>query len=233
MPSYAHRRSPVYYWHPTRWIKSVEAHVPHKVLRDMINRVRFGAVVPPSDSAIYVDPAEVRFEYTGGARLRLRRHDSARVVGGDWDRHRSEIGETIRMKSCRMRFFEGADWEDTPMYQRMLRQIGEGKKPDGCASVEDLRRRFAGIDLLKARTLAEGRFLNREELPENFRREHGGILLHVARDGTLLRSGGAGHRFAIARLLNLPEIPAQIGAIHREAVDNGVLASLRRTSRLA
>ena len=89
------------------------------------------------------------------------------------------------------------------------------------------------IDLLKARTLAEGRFLNREELPENFRREHGGILLHVARDGTLLRSGGAGHRFAIARLLNLPEIPAQIGAIHREAVDNGVLASLRRTSRLA
>ena len=36
-------------------------------------------------------------------------------------------------------------------------------------------------------------------------------------------------RLAIAQILELPEIPVQIGAVHRDAVKKGLYAPLRRS----
>jgi hypothetical protein len=61
-------------------------------------------------------------------------------------------------------------------------------------------------------------------MPEHFRRAHGGILIHPGREGTLLRASGGMHRFAIARSLDLPEIPAQPGVVHPQALYMNILA---------
>ncbi len=228
-PEAVYHRARSFYWHPARWRKSIENQVPQKVVRDWINRARFGAVVPPSDAAIFVDLADVAHIYDKPrGRFELRRRDSARVIAGNWDLARKELGEDSRLVSCRMRFQQGADWEETPCWIRMAGELERGRQPDGCADLDDLRARYAALDRVYEETRDRGRLLLREELPACFRREHGGILVHLARDGVLLRSGGGGHRFAIARLLELREIPVQIGAIHIDALRNGHVARLRR-----
>lgn len=70
-------------------------------------------------------------------------------------------------------------------------------------------------------------------MPEQFcRRAHGATLVHVGHDGACLRSGGGGHRFAIANILDLPETPAQLGVIHPDAIADRHLERLR-ASRFA
>ena len=44
-----------------------------------------------------------------------------------------------------------------------------------------------------------------------------------------MRASGGMHRFAIAKILDLPEMPAQLGAVHREAVRRNLLPPLRRS----
>ena len=159
----------------------------------------------------------------------LRRRQSGDVIGGDWDLHRSPVEENTKLASCRMSWEPGADWEQTPIYRRMLDEIAQGKAPDGCRTPEDLRERYRTLDRIFEETRARGRLLNMCELPEYYRREHGAPLVHVARDVALLKSGGGAHRFAIARILNLPEMPAQLGAVHVEAVRNDLLRGLVRS----
>ncbi|WP_239479954.1 hypothetical protein [Actibacterium sp. 188UL27-1] len=107
-----------------------------------------------------------------------------------------------------------------------MKQIAAGERPDDLRSEADVAARYARLDQMFEETLARGRFLLRRHLPECFRDEHGGVLIHIGRDGTCLRSGGGIHRMAIAKILNLPEMPAQIGAIHPDAIRDGHLQRL-------
>lgn len=208
--------------------RAIEAQVPRKVCRDIVNRIRFGAAAPLSDMTIYGVPREItEFYAPGGGYPRLRRQQSGMVLGGDWDLRRTDVEGNIKMISCRMRWEGGADWRDTPIFQRMLDEIAAGEAPDDCKSPEDVAARYVALDRVFAQTRERGRLLTRSELPGHFRREHGGVLLHVARDGTLLRAGGGQHRFAIAKILDLPEMPAQLGVVHRDALRSGVLDRLR------
>lgn len=210
--------------------RAVEAQVPRKALRDLWYMLRYGRFAPWSDEAIFVAPREVLHALVTPPRdMRFRRQNSGGVVPGDWDLRREDIEGNIKLQSCRMRWQQGAEWPETPIYQRLVREIAAGKRPDGCATLAEVNARYALLDEVFAATRFLGRLLTKDELPDQFRREHGGVLLHVARDGTCLRSGGGAHRFAIAKILDLPEMPGQIGAVHPGALENGHLARLRQS----
>ncbi|WGW05225.1 hypothetical protein [Tropicibacter oceani] len=207
--------------------KILEAHVPQKAVRDVWYWLRYGRKAPASDSAIFVRPGDVTHSLAHHDTLgHFRRQNSGRVIGGDWDTHRDDVERNTKLRSCRMRWEQGADWHETPIYKRMLAEIAAGRAPDECRSAEDLDERYAMLDRVFAETRFRGRLLTKEELPDHFRREHGGILVHVARDGTCLRRGGGAHRFAIARILDLPEMPAQVGVVHPKAIEDGHLQRL-------
>jgi hypothetical protein len=60
---------------------------------------------------------------------------------------------------------------------------------------------------------------------------HGGeINCAVDRNGTLLKTDKGNHRFAIARLLGLKEVPIQISVIHSRQLE--VIRALGETSAL-
>ncbi len=216
--------------HPLNWARDIEAHVPQKALRDWWNRVRFGPDAPLSDECIYVRPKDVHFGYdrTQGKR-RLRRQESGLIVNGDWDLSRFPLDEHLKLVSSRMRYVEGLPWDRTPLFQGMMRDVSKGHTPDGCASPADVIARYETLDRVFDEVQRRGRLLTRAEMPEYFRREHGGILIHLGRDGTFLRASGGMHRFAIARILDLPEIPAQLGVVHPQALHLNLLAPLRRS----
>jgi len=213
--------------------RSLEAHVPIKALRDVVNRVRFGPEAPLSDECLWIDPRKITHSYrpdpkSGTAPL-FRRHASGKVVGGDWDRSVIALGQNPKYKACIARYRDGVPWEETGLYEEMLARIKRHGSFDGLRSFEDIERRYATLDKVAQDARRTGRLKARRELDGSyFRREHGGVMAHIARDGTLLRGGGGQHRFALAKALDLPLIPVQLGVIHRNAFEAGILGDLRK-----
>lgn len=215
---------------PGNIFRSIEAKVPQKFLRDMINRARFGTEAPLSDEALYVPLGDVHATYAPGKGApHFRRTHSGQVRGGDWDLSVKPLVDTVKYLACKAHFVDGKDWADTGIFERHLEIIARNGQSDGCRTLEDLKRRYGRIDALFAETQATGRFRPRCDLPSYFRREHGGVFVHIDRDGRAIRRGGGEHRFAIARILKLPEIPVQPGVIHASAVRDGHIQRLRRS----
>ena len=216
--------------HPANWTRAIKAQVPRKALRDLVNRLRFGPDAPQSDECLWVAARDVAHFYkpdpARGA-PRLNRHHSGQVRPGTWDMSRLPWTTDAKLESCRLHFQDGVAWRDTPIWARLTREIAEGRTPDDCHSEADLAARYDALDRLYDEMSRTRTLRPRRDLPEHFRREHGGILVHLARDGTLLRASGGMHRMALARLLDLERVPVQLGVVHPLALDHGHLQRLR------
>lgn len=222
-----HFMSPALY--PRNWSRALKAQVPRKTARDVWNRLRYGAAAPLSDECIHIDPRAIRLRYLrakGGPAL--TRQKSGMVLGGDWDLCRGSAENETKYISCHLHFIDGQEWAETPIYQRLLREIEEGHVPDDCPTPAALKGRYAALDRFWAQIKSTGGLRPKTELPDYFRREHGGIYVHIARDGALLRSSGGAHRLALAQLAGLDRIPAQLGVIHPIALKDGWLDYYRK-----
>ncbi|MGR3270725.1 hypothetical protein [Thalassococcus profundi] len=211
--------------------RAVRNQVPRKTMRDIYNRLRYGAGAPLSDETVWLPLAEITRGYrpdpAKGAPV-LRRRLSGMVLGGDWHLSSAPLEPSEKDVSCRMHFIEGRPWEETPIWERHTGEIARGHSPDGCRTIDELRGWYARRDAAFRAIRRAGTLTAAAALPDRVRREHGGILVHIGPNGTYLRSGGGAHRFAIAQLLGLTYIPVQVGVVHRDAVLSGEYAKLHK-----
>ncbi|MDA7427502.1 hypothetical protein PGB28_03455 [Primorskyibacter aestuariivivens] len=217
---------------PENLFRTLEAKVPQKFLRDIKNRVLFGPDAPLSDEPLYVRPRDITLRYvtasSTGAPLFRRRH-SGLVKGGDWDLSVEPMRHGPKYRACHARWIEGKNWEETGIYDLHLDRIARKGVSDECRTLEDIKARYERLDHLFEQVRREGRLRAISQIDSYFRREHGGVFVHIDRHGRPLRYGGGEHRFAIAHILNLPEMPVQPGVIHLEAVRGRHLERLRRS----
>ena len=214
---------------PKNIARALRNQVPRKAFRDLRNRLTFGADAPLSDETIWVPIDRVTHAYTPGkSGRRFRRRHSGKVLGGDWHLARTPLSPSEKDISCQMHYVDGVPWEETPIWARHMSELASGHHPDGCRNVDELRAWYAQRDRVFAEIKKAGVLSPMALLPDRTRREQGGIFVHVAPDGLFLRSGGGAHRFAIARILGTPYIPAQVGVVHRDALSSGIYASLHR-----
>lgn len=182
--------------------------------RDWENRRRWGRDAPRWGQRIWIDP-----RMCNEATIRVfTRADSGRILGGSWDRETVSAEDHWKARTARLHWEDGVPWEETGAYEGMLRLIAERGRPvDGCSTLSDVVRRYGRLDALFERMRRERRLLTRSELPGVSFREYQGVYVHVGRGGVLFGRGGI-HRFMIARLLGLSRVPAQLGAVHSDAV---------------
>lgn len=209
--------------------KAIGAGVHIKAVRDITNRLRFGPDAPKSDELIWVRTKDVTDWYkpdpANGAPKFRRRH-SGMVAAGDWDLSRKPLGSHMKLNSIRDHYLRGEPWQQTKLFDWMMQQIAENGQIDTCRSKEDLIARYERLDRIYDEAQRTGTLRPHGSVNAT-RGEHGGILVHIARDGTPLRDGGGMHRFAIAMVLDLARVPAQLGVIHPQALKAGVLTDLR------
>ncbi|MGX9357365.1 hypothetical protein ACS3SW_19970 [Roseobacteraceae bacterium S113] len=214
------------------WRRAIEAQVPAKALRDLGNRLRYGRAAPLSDELLYVDPMAIKAHYLPDAAKgapRFRRPMSGLVKTGDWDLSVGPTGAGPKFRAVVAHFRDGVPWDETGLYDEMLARIAAKGEEDGCRSLDDIKARYAALDRVADAVRAAGGLLPRAQMPgQYFRREHGGVLVHIGRDGAAIRTGGGQHRFALAQALGLPEMPVQVGFVHAQAVANDALAAYRR-----
>ncbi len=202
--------------------------VPQKALRDMLNKMRYGPDAPLSDERIFIDPRKVTLQYKRHKGYRWRRRHSGQMRSGDWDLWTTALQDNRKFRAVWDHFRKGVSWEDTGIIDSMMSSIKKQGVFDGCRTRQDVIDRYARMDVLYEVIKATGQLQSMEDRPEFFRREYDGIYVHIDRNGDAMLAGNGNHRLAIAKTLELSVVPAQLGVIHPQAVEKGVLQKLRR-----
>jgi hypothetical protein len=194
--------------------------------RDVANAVRFGLAAPRKHQTIYVDPRRVVHCVKDPARFNDTSF-SGQVLDGDWDQPGVLCAETVVARWVRARI-NGATWREAGAYDGMLKAISERGRIDGCSNLDDIVARYERLDELIRWLKSGNEFLRENKVRKRYFRECAGVLVHVGRNGELLHGAKGNHRLAIAREIGLRWIPAQVGVVHRKAVESGAFRALTR-----
>lgn len=187
------------------------------LFRNIGNTVRYGKGSPSTGDRIWICPRDIDFEVTG-----LYRHQTGLVI--DWcvikNKKISKVEDSFKYRACYEHWVNGASWSSTGIYDFMLGLIDQRNAPvDGCSCLEEIVARYKMLDELFFKIKKENSFMTRDEiLGLNSGKEFGGVYIHLDEDGALVFGGGGYHRFAIARILSIPVIPAQIGVVHKDQI---------------
>ncbi len=174
--------------------------------RDCLNLLKYGKDAPLTRQRIFVDPAEITTIVQ--PHEIFRRHDTAKVVGGDWDVNVAPLAEEKMYKTVCGRFVEGLSWEES---YKKYRDI----------TAHTPERGFVW-DAMYHCLKSGGTFKTREELGgTKWNRERGGVCIHIDRNCNPVFGCDGFHRLVIAQILGIKCIPAKIGVVHAEAVKNG------------
>jgi hypothetical protein len=179
-----------------------------------------GPVTPRPLELLHPHPAEIR---EGLWRLDLlaelgvshQRYLLGLVRDGDWDLARYPLSELGIFEAVRQRFVDGVPWDEIPYYREMRRSVLAGEPRFKYRTIDDLPRQWRRIEALYARIAREG-LRTQGEL--GTRRPWDEVVVAIGREGRPLFLNGR-HRLAIARVLDLPEIPVLVGVRHRAWVD--------------
>lgn len=177
------------------------------------------------EKLLWVSPEEIQHSFTCLERHQLEKFGG--VYSGPWD---TAIGRTEELPyyiSFKKHFLRGIDWEDTEYYQDKIDQLRETGSTDRHGSTSDLEERLRFLDRLAERIQSEGYKTQRELLAERPSEtadlnndapepELNEIGVCIARDGTLIRDASGAHRFYLARILGIEEIPVQVRIRHKK-----------------
>ena len=152
------------------------------------------------------------------------------VVGGDWDREYSKLKDYDIVYSLKNHFKYGGNWSETDFYSRAKECIDEETDWQGrreLNSIEQLEHYLDKIDNLYNLIKSNG-YENQRNIPNNdsyhiptlLAYERHEVTVNVARDGEFMLEDGW-HRLAIAKALNLDEIPVRIKADTKNGGRNG------------
>lgn len=232
MQSYPSLRNPLW----KLWEGYVLAYV---TLQSWRVAARYGRRGRPDPLRVaYVDPDRIRYlieengypEQTRGESVFPTpkfKHAGA-VRGGDWDRSRRRFVETDIYRSFSAHFRYDVPWEETVFFRRVVSHIEAGTTMWGCTTRAEFERRCAELDQLYDAIASRGYRSQRALLEDSAevpadRRERSHIIrlvndeltVCVGRDGELLFADGR-NRLAIAKVLELDEIPVWIMARHEQ-----------------
>ena len=146
------------------------------------------------------------------------------VLGGDWDRQLKWFENGIVFRSFRNRFIKKKNWTDTVYHTFAIEMISENGHYKGYSKPNELKQRYKKLDELFNNISEYGYQTQREldsieslsvhrhlHLPPEMRE----VTVDISRSGKMLWRGGA-HRLAIAKILNIEEIPVRINVRHKE-----------------
>lgn len=197
-------------------------------VRDTANRIRYGAHAPKVAECIWVRPADIERCICKMPDTINRRSASGRVI----DFNAAHIAyrvleETSQFRACHRRWCDHVAWEQTEEFAAMLEKIRLTGRSMRFRSETELRGRYRVLDKIYDE-VSRTRFLRtRKQIsPLNFR-EYGGVQVAIDPDGRpVLGKSGGFHRIALAKILKIDVIPAELGLVDVNAV--GKLEPYRR-----
>ncbi|WP_380678634.1 hypothetical protein [Salinigranum sp. GCM10025319] len=207
-------------------------------------RTRYGRAAPRVDRLIRIDPADVDHLLSPHFWNRVSIY-TTHVRGGEWDRNYTDEqvilsgrheGMTIPsligfdnylfFRGCTEHFDEGVPWEDTELYGRILENRDlYWDRYDSKAAIDNT---LAELDRLYDSMTTDG-YLQQGEIRGGDERSlafhdtrsqpvYHEIAVDIGRDGEVVFDDGK-HRFVVARVAGLSDIPVRVLVRHEEWQD--------------
>ena len=195
-------------------------------LRDIHNRLRYGAGAPRYAELIWVDPSSIKTALVLPAPV--ARYGSGRVVRQFPDASvapRVPVQDIDKIAACLEHFSGGVSWHQTRFIRSHAVELADRMGWSRSVAVDFLVNRFSCYDDLYEQIKTEGQMRTRQELRRRNFREEGGVVVHLGPDGELFYGKCGNRRFAIALALGLQTIPAIPGYVHVDSLSR--LAELR------
>ena len=180
--------------------------------------IRYGLRAPRLFESVLVDPRQVSSWVSLGEPLW---RGSGLIRGGTWHESAEPIETNATLRYARMRFVDRMDWEE--IYEQLV--AGRGAPTAEMMAVARLGDprpavREAAADRLRwfdelFSSVSRSRRLEARSSVAGWRfREHGGVCMHFGLSGRPIFGARGNHRFAIAYLLQLSQIPVVVGLVH-------------------
>ncbi len=155
---------------------------------------------------IYIDPSEI--EYTSGKIFSKRR---GWVVDGEWDQNGDRYMNRTFASAIEQRFIEGLDWEETVLADKY-----QGQKFDRrSTAIDRLYQNIRENSYKSQRQLLqqdpEAAWVSLNDAMHPLANE---IAVDIGRNGELLWNICGQHRLAIAKILDIDQIPVQVFRRH-------------------
>lgn len=190
------------------------------VHRDRENRAVFGSAAPRTAELIWVDPKKINFYLEDLPEGLSIRRISGRIV--DFERrglHFSPLEDLVQVKSSLMHWRDGLPWEKTPDFTRGMSRVKLLRAGIRRNTKSAILRRYRKLDELYRRIEQERVFKTQKQLKRWNFREYGGVQVGIDAAGRFAIMRGSGlHRVTIAKLLDLPYIPAMVGLVDVNAI---------------
>lgn len=198
--------------------RSKPTRLRHRV-HDSLARFRHGHHAPRRAERVWVSPQQCN-EYIKKRMLGRFGRKKGKVLSGNWDQWTLPLADHPKLRIAYAHWIDGVAWEHLGVYDDLYESIKKQGRQDQCQCWEDVIQRYETLDQIYS-VIAETR-----RLPPHWEisgtlpspREPNGIAIHINRFCEPVLGGEGEHRFMIARLLNLPYIPARIGLIHPYAL---------------
>ena len=169
-------------------------------------------------STIRIAPDRIDRMMTSGEEL-YREYTPGCVVGGDWDERTEPFAESVHYRGLKQHFVDGLPWHETELYQSAVNRE-PGSYYHGCETVADVEERMAYLDSIY-QSMEEHGYLSQRELRRRDNEESSStppelqeVRVDIDRHGEPIFDDGR-HRFAMAKLLDIDEIPVIIIGRHR------------------
>jgi len=193
--------------------------------RDLNNRFRHGPQAPAYAEAIVVPTAECvahTSELPGPGY-------SGSIYSGPWPFPDMPVFGLTSIRFCLRHWGDGLSWEATGAYAYAERRIREKGSINGCRHMHEVVARYRRLDAIFNTVRRDRRLRRISELQDGRLRAHGDIHMHIGPDGEPVFGGFGCHRLAMAMVLELPSIPAQVGCVHIDGLKH--LARYRRAEQ--
>jgi len=192
--------------------------VRRATVQDLTQLIKYGTKTPKLCERVYVDIRKVNLWLPPNG---VWWRESGRVRGGDWEDGIESLETNRTLTYSKMHWQEGQDWVN--IRETLLKEgstgVAEFAVLESLGSSSETKRslakaRLESYEKLYLELAATKKFKPRSELLVPHFREHGGILIHFDSKGRLIFGARGNHRFAIAKILDLDQVPVMVGLVH-------------------
>jgi len=202
-------------------------------------RIKYQEAAPEPDELIYINPESVKHLLTPHYWKRVSKY-TTHVIGGRWDRNYSDneviisgwhegintpclvdFDNFVFYNSCKNHFVENSPWKETELYDLLLENMDSYWSYYN--SETKIQNTLDSLDKLYHSIKNKG-YLQQKEIDSSsleifgdsrFSSNYHEVAVNIGRNGEIIFDDGR-HRFVIAKILNISEIPVRVLVRHKE-----------------
>ncbi|WP_340102815.1 hypothetical protein [Rhodohalobacter sp. 8-1] len=187
---------------------------------NVLNRLFFGKIAPQHKERIWIKTLNCTRATLVREDRSFGRNYSGTVRSGNWDQRTENLYNLTKIKSCFEHWVNGVPWNKTESFQEIKESYESGENYiDNIRTLNDLQARYRKLDIIFNEIKDDDYLKTSSKLgfPEDGL-EHNGIYFHIDRNGNPIFAHAGNHRLAIALILEIPYIPAQVGIVHPDGL---------------